>query len=309
MSTIPARTLVWLLMLVFGVALPPAIGQPETRIDLRPKFEKGQQVRLKMEVTNTSTPVGAAQAPRPPGSRPPAANEPNAPPGQRSRIELGLRLKVQSVAPDRTATVDLVFDSVKMATKTRDLEVDFDSTKPSKGEEDLMCQLLEPLVGSTLTLTVDKDGNIKSVTGGEAFGAIGQFLGSGGGAGDLFGPLFSIKKGNGLVSVGESWEDVDRIDNSMLGKFKMTTKHTLRSAMGGSAEVDMSGRIEPDSEAGGEGVAKIRNSRYSGKYSWDTIQGMVKQMDSTMSVELEQDVGGTKTMTRNEAVTKVTRIR
>jgi len=286
-----------------GAGAQPAGTQPvDRRVDLRPKFERGQSIRFKMDVANTSTPAAPATTTRPPATTP-------RPEQMRSKIELGLSLKVMSVTDSREATVEMVFDSIKASTHTKDQDIEFDSTKPGKDGDDIAGLLFQGLEGSTLTLKVDRDGNITSVTGGEAFGTLGQFLGGGGGAGQLFGPLFSIKKGNGIVSVGESWEDVDQIDNSMLGKFKMTTRNTLRSVAGADAMVDVVGRIEPSSEAPGEGVAQIKDSRFGGKYAWDTKLGMLRQMDTTMTVNLEQTVAGVKTATKNESVMKITRVR
>lgn len=295
----------WKLLLCAAfVALCPVIvrAQPEgRRVDLRPKFVQGQSVRLKMNVTNTSTPVVPS-----PTRPPPTTTRPDQ---MRSKMELGLALKVKSVSETREATVDLVFDTIKVSTHTKDQDIEFDSAKPNKDGDDIAGLLFQNLAGSTLTLKVDRDGNITSVSGGEAFGALGQFLGNGGGAGELFGPLFSIKKGNGTVSIGESWEDVDQIDNALLGKFKMTTRNTLRGVVGTDAMVDVVGKIEPPSEAPQDGVAQIKTSQFGGKYSWDTTLGMLKQLDSTMTVNMETTVGGVKTTTRNESVMKVIRVR
>jgi len=147
------------------------------------------------------------------------------------------------------------------------------------------------------------------VRGGVSFSALGLFVGGGGQAGDLFGPLFTARKGAGMARVGESWEDVDTIDNALIGRFKMTTRHTLRSAFADQASVDMTGRIEPGSEAPGAGAGQIKESSFSGAYVWDTERGMLKRMDSTMRVRMEQTTDGVRTETRNESVVKVTQVR
>lgn len=276
-------------------------------VDLRPKFVQGQQTRFKMEMINTSDPVRAADA-RPPGTKPADPALP-APERTRSKMELTFSLRVQSVNPEREATVNLVFDAIKLSTSTGEGTIEFDSSKPPSVDDDLVGALLKPLVGSTLTLRVDRAGNIISISGGEAFTALGQFAGGGGQAGDLFGPIFTARKGTGLARIGEAWENEDKIDNALIGRFKMTTRHTLRSALGGEAKVDMTGRIEPQTEAPGSGAGQIKDSSFNGSYAWDTERGMLKRMDSTMRIRMEQNAGGVRTETRNESVVRVTQVR
>jgi len=158
-------------------------------------------------------------------------------------------------------------------------------------------------------MRVDRSGNITSITGGDAFTSLGQFVGGSGRAGDLFGPLMSIRHGNGMVAVGESWEDVDRIDNSMLGRFKMSTRHTLRSVSGRDAQLDMVGKIELDTESGSDSSFQVKESSYSGRYSWDLDLGLLRQLDSTMRLQIDSKGAGTPASTRSETVMKVTRAR
>ncbi len=312
------RTVLRQLLAVVVVVLPASawaqLGGGGREVDLRPRFVQGQQTRFKMEMTNTSEPVhGAGSAPTTKG---PTGSTPRKPGGaaqpasdqSQSKVEMVLSLKVQSVSAGHEATVALVFDSLKMSTTNQDQKVEFDSTKPPTTDEDLVGALLRPLVGSTMTLKVDPAGNITSITGGEAFSGLGQFVGGGQG-GDLFGPLFSAKKGTGRVHVGESWEDEDTIDNSLLGRFKMLTRHTLRSAAANEAKVDMTGHIVPGSEAPGVGAGQIKDSSFTGSYAWDTERGMLKRMDSTMKVRMEQATENGRTETRNESVVRVTQVK
>lgn len=288
------------------VLVPSATGQTaDGRVDLRPKFESGQSVHLHMSVTNSSTPATPDLKPaKKPGPR--AEADPDAPQPMQSAIELGLTMKVRSVSPQHESTVDMTFDSLKVSTKTGDEKVEFDSAKPTTSQDDVVGLLMRPLVGTTVTLRVDSAGNVTSVTGGEAFTALGQFVGGGGDAGGLFGPIFSPQHGTGLVHLGESWENADKLSSPMLGEFKMTTRHTLRSVQGKDAKLDLSGRIEPATESGDKSF-QIKESRFGGHYTWDLGMGMVKQLDSTMSITLEQTVAGQRTTTRSESVMHVTR--
>jgi len=317
MSMARAQTRSWLAvswlsalgLILVAVLLPrAAVAQPGDRnlVDLRPKFVVGQQTRFVMEVTNTSTPVGAAT--KPTTVRPRPGTDPRTPAGQtKSKIEFGLLMKVKEGGGTDGATVDVVFERIKVSTTGEDGTVEFDSTKPQQGEGDLVGILMGQLVGTTLTMKVDPSGNITSISGGESFSMLGQFMGGGGGAGSLFGPIVNMKKGGGKVAVGESWENEDVVNTGLMGGFKMVTRHTLRSAVGGDAKVDMTGRMVASSEAGSGTVAQLKNSKYTGSYVWDTKGGMLKQMDSSMSVEMETSVEDRPVLTRNESTMKVRR--
>lgn len=282
---------VWLvaLLAIGGHATAQATGGRE--VDLRPKFRTGQQLRYTMEMTNSSKPTKKGQ------------------PSMASKAEFGLSVKTKSMGADGGATVDLVFDRVKISTETPEEKFEFDSSKPPKGEDDMIGLMLQPLVGSTLTLTVDSTGNISAVNGGEAFAALGQFVAGGRDANKLFGPIFTVKKGTGMARVGESWENEDTMDNALLGRFSMKTRHVLRSAVAGEAKVDMSGQIRPASEAPGAGAGQIKDSSFNGSYLWDTERGALKSMDATMRIRVDTNASGERSESVNESVVRVKQVR
>jgi hypothetical protein len=282
---------VWVVALFVGTAPAAAQGIGAREVDLRPKFRAGQQLRYTMEMTNSSRPTQKGQ------------------PSLSSKAEFGLSLKTKAVGADGGATVDLVFDRVKISTQTPEEKFEFDSSKPPKGDDDIIGLMLQPLVGSTLTLTVDSAGNISAINGGESFAALGQFVAGGGDATKLFGPLFTVKKGTGMARIGESWENEDSLDNAMLGQFTMKTRHTLRSAVAGEAKVDMSGQIRPRSEAPGTGAGQIKDSSFNGAYLWDTERGALKSMDATMRVRMNTNAAGERSESVNEAVVRVKQVR
>jgi hypothetical protein len=303
------RSLLWV---VVALAWPGFVrAQVAREVDLRPKFIVGQSTRYRMEMTNSSEPVAhVAQRPaKPPATAPKPVDHSQSPSDKSSsKIEYTFSLKPQSVGPDREATVNLVFEAVKMSTTNKDGTVEFDSTKPGK-DDDLVAGLLKPLVGSTLTLKIDQGGNITGITGGEAFSGLGQFVGGGGGAGNLFGQIFSSRKQTGLARVGESWETAEKVDTTMLGQFDMSTRYTLGSATFNEAKVTFTGKIAPGTEAPGDGAGKVKDSSYSGSYSWDTERGALKRMDSTMRVRMETSSEGVRSETNNESVVKLTQVR
>ncbi|MEX2217819.1 MAG: DUF6263 family protein [Phycisphaerales bacterium] len=302
---------------------PPERALPG-EVDLRPKFEKGQEVRFKLEMVSSTRQGGAGKPPAAPTRRP--ARPPARSPGTRqpapeaeeggdsgpssSTVTMGLRLKVVDVSAESGATVDLVIDTLKAKISAPGLTTEFDSAKPAK-DGDIAGAIFKSIAGQTMTLTVDRAGNITSVKGGEGLAALGQLAGgaAGGKPGDLFSSIFSPKKTSGKARVGESWENTDTIESPLMGRFRMVTRHTLTSHRGGEASIDLRGRLEPSSESGGDEPFTIKGSRHDGRYLWDTRAGMLRRMESTMSTEIEAKLGEQPTLSRSESKLTITRER
>jgi hypothetical protein len=92
-----------------------------------------------------------------------------------------------------------------------------------------------------------------------------------------------------------------------MGSFRMLTRHTLTGMKGRDANVDVSGRIEAKSEAPGSSPFTIKDAHHSGRYVWDTQAGALRQMDSTMSSEIQAKIGEQEMITRSESKLGVTR--
>jgi hypothetical protein len=303
-------------------AKPQPARSTEGRYDLRPKFEKGQNIKLKLEVNNLAEqPAIEIDMLEDPEQKPAKPSRPSTPPGKRdvektkSRIEFGIVMNVQNVDAAGNATVGMTFQTVKVSVDGPGMKEEFDSTKPPKapkpGEVDIIGTVLKPLVGTTMTLTVDRSGNISSVTGGEGFAMLGQVTPGSGGSGSLpqvIGPIFNIKKGDGFARIGEAWENTDKLSSGLMGDFKMTAKHTLESVAGNIAKVDLKGKIEAGSMAPGGTTFQVKDSSYRGSYSWDLARGMIKSMGTSMSMTIEHSLQGTPVTVTSETTTKLTRV-
>ena len=226
-----------------------------------------------------------------------------------------LVLNVKDVTTAGVATVDMVFQTVKVSVDGPGMKEEFDSTKPAKptkaGEVDVIGTVLRPLVGSTFTMTIDRAGNISNISGGDGFAMLGQVTPGAGGAGSLpqvFGPIFNIRQGDGFARVGETWENTDKLNSGLMGDFKMFTKHTLQSMSGKDAKLAMQGRIEPGSLAPGSSTFQIKDSTYTGKYTWDTARGMIRDMSTRMSVSVTHQLQGTPVDVKSETTTRVSRV-
>jgi hypothetical protein len=298
---------------------------PDVRtVDLRPKWEKGQQIHYTLELKNASLNDAKAPSPASRGGRPPAprAGQPARPAGpslkeneSRSTVQMGLVFKVADVSPEKVATVGVTIDRLKLATATPDGDVEFDSSKPGTGgDEDLLAQAFKSIVGTTMTMTVDRPGTIPPVTGGEGLAMLGGIGGAGaapgGTPGQLFGPIFSGRPAKGEARVGESWDYDDALATGLLGDFKMKVRHTLTGLRGSDAVVSIRGQIDPKSEAPGSSAFQLKDSSYNGQYLWDTSKGQLRSMETSMSVRLDGKTGDNQDLaTRNEATVKITRDR
>jgi hypothetical protein len=298
------------LVLILILTLPAHAQERSREINLRPKFEAGQRIKYKLELANSSRPDSPRPSPQPHQPAPvrPGQPTPLQPQTTQSNVEMGLTLQVAEVSAEGIATVKMIFDSLKVATRSDDISVEFDSTKPAAGEDDIAAMLLKSIVGTALTMKVDRNGNISSVTGGEAFMALGQFTSGSSSAEQLFGPIFSGNPAKGSAKIGESWEYADRLSSGLLGDFKMVTKHTLRGLQGSNAQIAITGRIEPTSESPGSSSYQVKNSTYTGNYLWDTTKGQLARMETSMNVQIEDKAGHEKTNTRNESTVKITRL-
>lgn len=265
--------------------------QPERsgKVNLRPRFEKGQELRYTM-VIESSTSDSQAGDP------------------QSSSQEIGLLLRCTKADTEAGYTLDLVYESLKMKVRSPLATIEFDSTKPAKAD-DPADAALRTIVGLTLPVTMDKDGNISAVGSGDgAMGAlVGQFSG-----GDMikgmFGPIMTGRKGTGEASVGESWTNDDIIDGPA-GQMKISLTHTLDSHSGGKATIPMRGRVtlSPSSGAGATGKVAIRDSTISGKTVWDTSLGQLLSLESRQRVVVDTSHEGQTSSQTQEMNVRVTK--
>jgi hypothetical protein len=312
---------------------PPAASKPEqpseTRnpgVDLRPKFKKGQELRyvLELDGKNKIKSVSASK------DEEPLDNE------QTSSQRIGLVMRVKD-AGDEGATLDIVYESIKVVMDTPEGKAEFDSTKkktpaskpgtPAKGAvpdplaggmSDMLAQIIGPMVGTTIEVKTDRNGAITSVTGGSALGGggleglLGGMGGAGGGmmpdakstanwlVGGMGGPS------SGFARIGETWTNTDTLSGTPLGGFKMITSHALKSLSGNIANVLFNGRAETtdsqDAPSPLGSLVKLKGAGYRGQYQWDTTAGCLKELSSELNTQTtckigQQDVEMTSTST------------
>jgi hypothetical protein len=281
------RTLTHLLVLcLFATA---SLAQRE--VDLRPKFEKGETVRYRLEMEADTSLSGGAL---------PTGGD------AKMQITYDLSLTATEVEPEKGATLALVYDRVRMKIDSDMILIDFDSTKPAD-PNDPMSAALAQMVGTTLTMKMDANGNITSVTGG---GMLSPLTSSAGGKSpqDAIGSIVSIKKGGGVVKVGESWTNEDTTADSILGGFRMITTHKVKRVSGGKAYVSVDGKMTPLSEGPGSTVT-VRKANYDGEYVWDAESGKLHSMQIDQSAEIAATVGESDVTQTSSSRVRITKLR
>lgn len=299
-----------------GESLTPsaAFAQQGKKVDLRPKFTKGQEIRLKLELVNRAKTTSATTtAPKtPPKTKP--ADDDDATQDQNKDQDISqeytLLLKVKDTNAETGSTLELVYEQVKLKMKSPSGDMDFDSTKPKK--DDPVDELLRPMVGTKLTVEMDAKGNIKNVSGGDplqdAAGGLGGAMTGPSALKDFFGRVFSSGPGNsGFASVGETWSSDDKME-APGGTWNITTTNTLKSAVGGKADIDIKGKLTFSPSTSGQGApVKVQNASYGGKATWNTERGMLDSMETRQHVESLDTKSNQRTI--NEATMKVTRLK
>lgn len=262
-------------------------------IDLRPKFETGQEIRYEMR-TETTTVFRAD------------AGDLDLETSRKIQQQLDLVFKVGETDPETGSKIEVLVERVSARISTDNGDIVFDSAKPPKGdpeqEEGMAFSALSKMVGSSVLLTVEPSGRIASISAPSTLGGAGAFeavaLGSGGrltstagGIGLPFGELLSMGHPTGLVKPREEWTNTDKLGGT---EMNMITTHKVRSASGNSAKVSIEGKIEHPSESGAAGggqdraASTIKAFVFDGDYDWDTARGQLHKMDvrSEFRVEL-----------------------
>ncbi|MBL8765378.1 MAG: hypothetical protein JNM07_14050 [Phycisphaerae bacterium] len=278
-------------------------------INLAPRFRAGDVARYVMvndQVSDTRSPSNPALDGR-----------------TTQKSEFGLVVRVKDSSPEG-ATIELVYESVKLEIDSAAIKGKFDSAAPptktpapapgARGpalpgdlsDDEMLASMARPMVGVTLTIKTDARGNILSVTGGEALslGAGGPGIDPKAAAGWL---ITGTSGGRTAVRVGESWTNDDRLGGTPVGDLAMRTTHRLDRASRGEADVSFTGRIQPGSASGALQGIQIGPSTYAGQYVWDTESGQLKSMRTESAVTLDGKFAGQDMSVKSRSASTVTR--
>lgn len=275
-----------------ALAAPGEVVKP---VDLRPKWTVGQDVRYKIVAEGTNEMDV-------PGMGPQKTTD---------RQEIAVRLTPKEVT-EGGAKVELTYEAIKVNVEgsPRGPQT-FDSTKPDEGGP--LGQALRPIVGLTLTLHVDPNGNITEVTGGDSVQVNPRSQWAGrlvqkGGVSSMFGRVISGNRASGQANVGDTWQTSDRIDLSSMGTVKLDAENTLNGLSGNVATIGIKGKLELDTSRAQAMQMTLTNGTYEGSVQWDVGAGQLNAMEvkQSMSVEAEGPMG--KVSSKRDLTEVVTRV-
>jgi hypothetical protein len=284
---------------VITILIPlTALAQPKREIDLRPRFEQGQEIRYEMRTEATERATLSKRAED--------ALDGIDFDGTASRTlqRMDLLLRVLDADPEAGATLEMVVESVAVTVESGGNTSSYDSRSPGK-KDTATDQSREPtdsqmqaramrtaidlMVGSKATIKVDPSGRITSLNLPAALDQTGipAVLGprtadataGSTAAGVPFGQIVSVGHPTGLVKLREEWTSADTI--SPLG-LSMQTHHTLRTASAKKASVDMAGVLTSTSE-----LTKILHADFEGSYDWDVERGELQKMDVRANIQVD----------------------
>jgi len=285
----------------------PAAPKVPGGVDLRPKLDVGKTFRFRM-VLDSKEKQTLPQDPSDPAAKPETSDA-------SQQQDIVLKLTVKDSNAETGSTLELVYESLKMSVSNPALgDITFDSTKAVDKNDPAaaaVAEMLSSIVGTTLTISMDKDGNVTNVSG--------PVAATGGGAADAFtgkdvigglvGQIFTLKKGSPIVRVGETWTN-DSVMNAAWGKTRVTTTNTLRSHSGGKALIAIKGAVNMEPSSPGQAISiTIKDSKLEGNATWNTEDGMLDAMNvsQTMSIDITSPMGPTQTTSNKK--TTVTRMK
>lgn len=295
-------------------------------VDLRPRWTAGRDLRLRVEQA-----WSGALALR--GLEGEESGEPAEEQTMEQRFDLTLR--PGAAREDGLTPIDLTIDAVRLRFQGSGMDAEYDSTRPAKSgvpapsgnapsgvpaatdDDALLAALGGALVGTRLSLTADRAGNITGLSGGGGLNLSGldlARLGAGGmgggvgglGGGDAFGAVLTLRGAPESARVGDAWTTVTDLGDSPVGGMVLTTTSRLVSHRGGIATIRISGEMRPRSGGDGSRI-QIQESTHEGEVRWDTERGELASADLRLRPTLEGPAAEGRGLLTGGATLRITR--
>jgi len=291
---------------------PDGTEIPAGTFDLRPKFRMGQdrRVRLSLDSKETKPDLTAELDPaRKPNDPKAAASD-----EMKTKQDFVLVFKPVKVSEDGTSEVSIVFEQIRSHVEGPGVDDTFDSSKPAPakpkatkpadplgglGEPPTLEETLRPLVGETISIVFDRDGNVTDVRGGQKFVralnpmAPEEMLQMGGDEKmrDLFKSIVSTE-GKRYAKPGESWSTHTSLDLFPIGGSRLRTDYKLSNVQGAKGKITFQGNLVPTKDASpGAGGLKLSKVEYGGTTDWDQEDGFARSMQSSQALDAELKIG------------------
>ncbi len=288
------------------VAAPGGVAQPDKRVSLQPTFTPGYEAKVVMEMTRTSTRLLSL------GPAPDAKPQESSTSGHEV-IDFLLHV-VRS--DEKASVVTLRVDRIEMSAKTMKGEFDWKSTDPREqgDNNNPVLSTMRPALGSTITFEFDPQGNVTKVDNGGVqlpTGELADFIRLAVGMPEVrarWSPIFSPRKGDFSVEIGQKWTGEEKINTPPLGAFTESRQYVLSSASDRLAVIDFTGSYALGPSAEGQAVMfKVKESAVTGSIHWDRTVGFFESMELDQRIELEGNAQGIPIGFRTETRFKIRR--
>jgi hypothetical protein len=287
------RTLLILVFLAAALLMPgTALAQ---MVDLSPRFSPDEPHRFRVESESVVT------------RSIPDLDENLS---QTTKLTYFLTRSVIS-AQDGTVLAELRFDRVVFATQAPNLlgeleDVVYDTglRDPDTGEitgravlgraevvARRYADILDPLLGNAIALTLDANGTIRSIDLPEELGDAELF--SVEMIRNRFLPLFQIHPAGGEHAIGTEWELASVEDSGLGFDVISTTGWTLESTDDGAAAIGIENSFSTGEVRRDTGIT-LRESSGSGRVEWNTRLGVLQSLTSAQAIRMAgipQDMG------------------
>ncbi len=247
-------------------------------VNLKPQFESGQTLRYQIESGNSVTQSFGA--------------------GMETSQNITIAFKVINANEDGTE-LTATFEKIKMSTSGA-MDLAFDSATPADqdtGNE--LASALRPIVGKSLSIKMDSDGNITELTGDKGLipaGQMGGFAQAIVGADQnrqLFIQILMPSGTKTSASTGDKWTNKNVIPVEPMGTLTISTDHTLKGVKAENATIMMDGTItfEKGAQVPETMPIDLTDASYNGQYVWNHESGSLTSLkvDGLIKLKAGQD--------------------
>lgn len=290
----PFRLLAPAAIVVSSLAMPAAAQET---VDLAPKFKVGQEARYTIDLNGTQQMT--------------AQGMPDLP-ARTTKQFIGVLARTKETPAAGGAVVELVYEKLSVDIKEGEQGVVFNSESPADQDgNNPMAGILRPVIGKSLTLTLDPSGNITAVTGDEK---IPGALRDAASAKNLYGALFTTWRkpttdAGSKAAVGDTWTHEDSEQTEEAAPIKQVMTHKLDSIKGSDAQIAITGKVEVGPADGAQAPPfTIVESKQTGTSNWDAAAGNLKSLFVEMTLELKDSSQGMETTQKSKQTVKIMRL-
>lgn len=264
---------------VAGLAAP----DPQS-VDLKPRFTAGREDRFIVEMISKSD----AKFVDSPVTRPESYK-------QKFRIKRRI-----AEAGEGGARIELVYEAVELAIAAGAKSLAYDSESVNDSESELtLGPMVTPALNKPIIVEVDSLGRFKKVTGNQNKPGAPPSLSLLGD--EMFTQLLTPLYGSGCTAesakVGETWTELRRAPSSQTGVITTTRNYTVAEAKDAAAAITIAGTLalEPSEKAAAARM-RIDEQSVSGRFSWDTRAGSLRDYSYNQHMKLLAETDGKQRM-------------